>query len=370
MRAPIKIVHLLYSGLGGHASVFFNIVNTNNTTEFSHFGLFGGVENLNNDSKIRCLENKISFDFLLKKQGFDFKFYYQILKILCRERPKIIMLHGGSFLLPVILYKLLKINTKLILRDTQAAHLKKKSEWYLLILSHFLCNKLVFLTEESRSSLKEKIPFWFNKSKTVIISNGIDLIKYQKVNPSINFKTPIIIGMQSRLQLIKDHPTLIKAFSLLADNNPHYELHIAGDGTTLESLIKLVKDLKLENKVFFNGLLNEAELLNFMGTLDIYIHATFGETLSNSILQAMACGLPIVASDVKGVNNLITDGLSGLLYESENINQLMEKIQYLIINSSSARELGDFARIEVEKHYSNEIMSLKYQKTFVRMIKE
>lgn len=363
-----KILHIIYSGLGGQSADFFNL--TNNT--FNHISLFAGIEPLNIDNEERCIEGNVPYYFLLKKQGLDLRFYYQIFKILKREHPNIILLHGGSFLLPVIIYKIIKINTKLIIRDTQAAHLKKKSEWLFLILAHFLCDKLIFLTEESRNSLKEKIPFWFNKSKTLIISNGIETNKYKRLKINNTYKKPVIIGMQSRLQLIKDHPTLIKAFSLLIKTYSSYELelHIAGDGVTMQTLTALVASLNLDHQVVFHGMLNDSELLDFMNNLDIYVHATFGETMSNSILQAMSFSLPIIASNVWGVNNLIINKHNGLLYESENIEDLVYKIHSFLDEPNVAKRLANMARNEVEALYSVSLMKAKHEQIFLELSKQ
>lgn len=367
----IKIVHLLYSGLGGHSSVFFNIASSKAGVQFSHIAFFGGVETLNQDSESRCINQSIPFIFLLKKQGVDLKFNYQIFKTLLKDRPKILMLHGAGFLIPVLFYKIISLKTRILIRDTQAPHLKTKFDWCLLIIAHFFCDKMVFLTVESFQSLKKVLNFLFNNSKSLIIPNGVNSIQFYQKTSLFNKET-VNLGMQSRLQQIKDHPTLIKAFSLLIAKNTDYnfKLHIAGDGATIGQLKFLTSQLKLEDHIIFYGMLEEEELIDFMQNLDIYIHATFGETMSNSILQAMACGLPIVASDVKGVNNLIKNNQNGLLYESENIQQLMEKIYYLVINPIIATEVGNTARNEVENHYSNEIMNLKYLKTFISMIKE
>ena len=369
MEKGIKIVHLLYSGLGGHSSVFFNIATSKKDAQFSHVAFFGGVEFLNPDNEFRCINDDLPFYFFLKKRGFDLSFNIQIFKTLIKERPEILMLHGAGFLLPALFFKLFRFKSKILVRDTQAPHLKTRLEWLFLFLAHFFCDKMVFLTRESLDNLKNALNYFFNDSKTLIISNGVDTIKFCQKSDLLNKET-INLGMQSRLQTIKDHPTLIKAFSLLITKNVEYnfKLHIAGDGATLGQLRLLTAELNLENHIIFYGMLEEEKLIDFMQSLDIYIHATFGETMSNSILQAMACGLPIVASDVKGVNNLIKDDQNGFLYESENIDQLMEKIYYLIINPSIARELGNSARNEVEKHYSNEIMINKYQKTFFDLI--
>ncbi|MDB5118127.1 MAG: hypothetical protein JWQ79_3619 [Mucilaginibacter sp.] len=362
---PKRIIHLLYSGLGGHSSVFFSLREADRSNSYDHIPVFGGIESLNPDSLNRCIKEDIPYCFFKKKQGIDVRFYTKILKSMIRQKPDMIFLHGAGFILPVIFYWLRYPQVKIIIRDTQAAHLKTFSEWVFLGIAHLICHKTIFLTEESKKSLQEKFPIIYSPSKTAVISNGINIDKFsnsliKKKNDSIN------IGMQSRLQAIKDHPSLIKAFNKIIKLYPQYQLqlHIAGDGQTMDDLKKMVFELDLSENVFFWGMLNEKKLTDFLQHLDIYVHATFGETMSNSILQAMSCGLPVIASNVWGVNNMINDGYTGVLYESENVDQLSDKIKFMIENPIIAKRIGDAARVEIENKYSSKIMSQNYEKIF------
>ena len=100
--------------------------------------------------------------------------------------------------------------------------------------------------------------------------------------------------MQSRLVPIKDHITLIKALSIVKNSlKTEIKLRLAGDGETLPLFKELVLRLNVGENVEFCGMLNEKELAAFTSSLDIYIHATHGETLSTALMQAQAFGLPI-----------------------------------------------------------------------------
>ena len=145
--------------------------------------------------------------------------------------------------------------------------------------------------------------------------------------------------------------------------NHSFRLRIAGDGDTMPDLVNLAKELGIAEQVEFCGMLNETALLDFMLSLDIYVHATMGETMSNSIMQAMACQLPVVASNVWGVNNMIENGVDGLLYEPGNAEQLSNILLRLADNTEEANHLGATARNIASNKYSNKTVFQRYKAT-------
>jgi glycosyltransferase involved in cell wall biosynthesis len=116
--------------------------------------------------------------------------------------------------------------------------------------------------------------------------------------------------------------------------------------------------------VHFLGVLNEIQLVEFYSSLGIYVHTSYGETMSTSIMQAQASGLPIIASDVKGINNVIRTDVNGFLVELNNVEKLTEKIEILIESAELRMNFSRASRLYAEKHLSNEIMFEMYQKAF------
>ncbi|WP_375577887.1 glycosyltransferase [Marivirga tractuosa] len=91
----------------------------------------------------------------------------------------------------------------------------------------------------------------------------------------------------------------------------------------------MVNKLSLADQVEFEGLLTRNQLLSFYQSLDAYIHASEGETICYSIMEAQACGLPILASDVEGINNVISEYTGGLLYKN-SAKDMATKISTLL----------------------------------------
>lgn len=359
-----KVLHILYSGLGGHGSVFFSLVKADYKHNFDQEAIFCGVESVREEYIKKCSYYNVTNYSLRKKPGFHPALYFQLYRLLVKRNPDIIFLHGTSFILPAFLYKLAHKNKRIIVRETQAHHLKTRTEWIWLRLAVRFSDTIVFLSAASRDDLFKKYSSGLLKRKSVIIPNGLDTSYYKPVEKNTSGK--LVIGMQSRLQPIKDHPALLKAFALLVKRFPDtaIELRIAGDGETAESLKKLALDLGIAHKTEFCGMLEESDLLLFMHTLDIYVHATFGETMSNSIMQAMACGLPIIASDVWGVNNMVKNNETGVLYESENVEDLTEKLSLFVSDKDLRLRFAISAREQAAHEYSLDAFFKNYARLF------
>ena len=359
-------MHMLYSGLGGHGSVFFSLVEADIKKEFDYRAVFCGTVNMLDDYKINCRRLQVPYHYLTKKNGVHTPSFFHLFKFFFKNRPTVIFLHGVTFgIISAFCYKIIKPRTKIIVRDTQAHHLKTRMEWFWMFFCILLAKRIVVLTEVSAEGLKKKFGWMVQKKKIVLIPNGLKIEKYKPVG-RLSTEKKIAIGMQSRLQPIKDHPTLLRAFAILKEKFTNYSLslHIAGDGETMPTIQELIKELGLQESVRLHGMLNESELIEFMHSLDIYVHATFGETLSNSIMQAMACGLPVIASDVWGVNNMITNNQTGLLYKSGDFEQLATLLEKLFNSPELRTTLGNAARDFAINQYSDAVMFSRYKQLF------
>lgn len=356
-----KLTHILYSGLGGHGSVFRSFVNADKENEFEVSALFYGIEQAKEEYLEFCKQKGIKYQFVRKKRGLDLAFFFRVHLALKKLNPNHIFIHGSYLILPAWFYFLFK-KKSIIVRETQANHLKTKFEWLMLLIAQIFSSKMVYLSKAYFTEVNQKLKWFFANSKSTVIPNGIDLELFSpqlKPEPIKIFK----IGMLSRLVKIKDHETLLKAVAILNKKQPNIELHIAGDGETKDKLIELKEKLQLQN-VFFLGMINESDIPDFLKELDMYVHASFGETMSTSIMQAQACGLPIVASDVKGVNNMISNGENGLLVPVNKPSDLANSIVKLINNNQLRIKLSEASFNYAKSNLSMQRMYNSYKNLF------
>ena len=365
----MKILHVLYSGLGGHGNVFFSMVNADVNKRSEYEALFFGIEDVRSDYIDLCNKNNIKFYFAKKnKIGFDRAYIRSILSYIKQSDPEIVFLHGSAYILPAKFAGISsKKRYKIIVRETQANHLKSKAQWITLIFAMALADKIVCLTKEFDNQLKKKLRFFYRKNKIVIIPNGLDLAMYKPIEQNAGEAREGVVftmGMQSRIVIIKDHFTLLKAFAIVKSSEDisakNLRLKIAGDGDIKDELIKFSEELGIKNDVEFTGMLNEESLVSFLQSLDLYIHASLGETMSTAIMQAMACGLPVIASDVSGINNMIVPSVTGILVPPKDEHLLAAAIKDCINKPLTRRSLAEKAHEFATDNFSNQAMLEAY----------
>lgn len=362
----MKILHILYSGLGGHGSVFFSMVDADDEHLFQTHALFNGIEDVRKEYVTRCLTHHIPYSFVKKIAGKHVDFFYGLLRAIRSTKPDLIFAHGSLRIPAAVAFKVMNNwKTKIIVRETQAMHMKTSREKLALKVAMQFADKIVFLSEEYREEVKKSLGYHYRANKTVVIPNGIDLGFFRPIVRDRNRQ--VVLGMQSRLVEIKDHVNLIAAMAILKKLNPELEFHlyIAGDGGYRSYLQDFTSKEGLDSSVTFMGMLNEAELPKFLQSLDIYIHASLGETMSTAIMQAMACALPVIASDVDGINNMIQHGKNGILVPVKNKLALAEAISSLATDNVRQEILKSGALVYAQSHFSNKRMFDSYKQIFL-----
>jgi len=343
-----RVVHVLYSGLGGHAAVLFALLEAGFMRSADHHILFVGVEAPPVDYIRRCSNLTISWTYVSKVSGKqNLAFQISLAQKLVKIKPDVSFLHGTAAIPAVFLLKIARLVPQMfiLLRDTEPNHLKTRREWIFLAIAYQIVDRFVHLTDEAVNGTRKRLGMMVRQKKVCTIPNGLDTAFYSPTNEAKKRDGVIHIGMQSRLQPTKDHPTLIEAFVQVCHRHPdkRFHLHIAGDGSTYSTIQAMIQKNKLGEISTLHGTLGQIALRDFLRGLDIYVHCTHGETMSTALMQALSCGLPTVASDVWGVSNMIT-AEAGILYKPRDSNDLAEKISWLVNNPEERKQWGGKAR--------------------------
>ena len=188
------------------------------------------------------------------------------------------------------------------------------------------------------------------EEKIAIIPNGLDLSEYANLPPKGAFKSKFgipeekkIILYLGRIHKIKGIDFLIKAYAYLI-NDMHYKevlLVIAGpDDGYLKEAKSLASALGISKHVLFTGPLYGQDKLEAYVDSDVVVLPSRYETFPMTILEAYACGKPVIASKVGGLEDLIINGETGLLFEPENVKQLAESIFNLLNGNEVAKKNG------------------------------
>ena len=161
--------------------------------------------------------------------------------------------------------------------------------------------------------------------------------------------SPVLVSV-GRLVELKGQEQLIRAVARLVERFPGMRLYILGAGDREQALKQLAEDERVSDQVVFTGAVGE--VTKYLAQSDVYLSASRSEGMPVSILEAMACRLPVVASDIPGNRSVVTAGQTGLLFELDNVDDLVEKVTELLLNREFANDLACRARQMVAREYS------------------
>jgi glycosyltransferase involved in cell wall biosynthesis len=188
-----------------------------------------------------------------------------------------------------------------------------------------------------------------------VIPNSIDpeIFKKKKSNfkSDMKIREDVIITFVGRLVFLKNVQNLINTLHKL-ENVSRLKLVIVGDGPYREKLEELVNSLNLNYKVLFLGKKNHEEIVEVLNSTDIFVNPSYVEGLPHSVLEAGSIGIPIIASNVGGTNEVIENGFNGFLIEPDDINDLIKKLEKLINDDELRKEFSRRIRNTVIKNFN------------------
>ena len=198
-------------------------------------------------------------------------------------------------------------------------------------------------------------------NKILIIPNGIDLAPYQNLPEQSEarqrFGLPVasqLVGTVSRARPVKNLELLLEAFAILTSSKESQpdgmHLAIVGDGPLLPNLLAQTRRLGISNQVFFLG--EQEDIPTFLAGLDVFVLSSQFEGLPNAVLEAMAAGLPVAATAVGGVPELVVPGETGLLVPSNEPQALALALSHLLADEPQRKRLGQAGQERVAHYFS------------------
>jgi len=185
------------------------------------------------------------------------------------------------------------------------------------------------------------------------ILNGVDLEHFRPVSRE-GSRSPFVIGCTARLHAKNDHAALLRAFAQLHTRHSEVRLLLVGRGPEEAPLRRLASDLGVARAVTFAG--EQTDVAPSLERMDLYVQASVAEGMPNSILEAMAAGLPVVATAVGGTPEVVVHGESGLLAPPANPPVLAEAMLALTEDGRMRERFGLAGRARVEAHFGEGVM--------------
>jgi len=289
----------------------------------------------------------------------SFLFFFSRMKtILIKYQPQAVLLY--SFSLPQVLVaiaaRVAQIN-KIAIRpgNPPPKNVSERYKWQILVqtcrwlgVSIHCCSQSVHEQFQSLGQLPHgsfPIP---NGCNVEDISQRATQIREQ----SLHSET-LVIGMVARLNAIKDHDTLIRAFAIVQKKFPNTALWIIGDGDNKPQLQNLARELEVDKQVVFWG--SRSDVPELLGQMDIYAFSTSSdEGFGIALIEAMAAQLPIIASDVAACREVLANGQAGLLVSPKNPEAFANTLYQLLVSQEQRKHRGEKGFAHALSNYTSQ----------------
>ncbi len=328
---------------------------SNNTIDVRIVILYGNVDPFFMPF-INRYEKKI---FILnKKNSFDFSAAKKFKKIINDFQPNVINLHLSCLITYFFAFGFKRKPWKIIQTVHSIAN-KEATKIDMIIRGPYIRKKMLSFIGISKK-ISESILELFPKSRVDTIYNGIKFPKNVPLYNPENKKYDLICV--ARFHPIKNHKLLVDVFDDLHKLDNKSKLILLGTGELLENTKQYVKNKGLENEITFAGM--QKDVYPFLYDSKAFILSSIYEGNPISILEAMAAGLPIIAPDVGGITDVVSNDLNGMIYNiSDEASSIANKIHLLLKNEKEMVNMSQNSK-KIVKKYSIEECARSYVSVF------
>jgi glycosyltransferase involved in cell wall biosynthesis len=231
-------------------------------------------------------------------------------------------------------------------------------------------DKVIFNSGQVVNHAREKEGV--RENQVVIIPNGVEDLRTRSGALRIDSRRQlglepktVLLGAVARLYPQKNLSLFLRALAKLSMLQ-EWKALVVGDGPERRQLLALADELRLTDRVIWLGA--RAEVEAWLAAMDVFVHTSDFEGMPNAVMEAMAMGLPVVASAVDGTCELIEDGVSGYLLPPGDVDAFAERIRELMEDSDLAHQLGGKAHRDVLERFGMARMIEAYEQLFLSLV--
>lgn len=224
-----------------------------------------------------------------------------------------------------------------------------REAWWEILVDRLLQHRTDMMIASSQAVRQSFIQRGIRPAKIAVIYNSVDLARFDAVDREAARRTTrqafgwdeghFVVGTVARLNRIKGLDRLIEAAKTVAEAIPQARFLVVGDGPQREALLSWVRHLGLGERCIFAGL--RSDISQILPALDLFVLPSLSEALGIAAIEALASGVPVVASRVGGVPEVVTHGEVGLLVPPGDAVQLAQAILHVAANPVEARQWAD-----------------------------
>ncbi|OPY61758.1 MAG: putative glycosyltransferase EpsF [Pelotomaculum sp. PtaU1.Bin065] len=310
--------------------------------------------------------------FTVKKgQGVDYSLFSRLRKHFVEQKPDLVHSHNPA----PWLYGAFAAKVSGIRHIVHTEHSNLPSdEIKMLFLEKILSRISSVIISDSHVVTRRLVEGQkLSPANIVTVVNGIDTERFNVNDRSIELRRSlgiadeeVVIGNVARLEPVKDHSSLLKAFSILVRNCPRCRLILAGDGSLRRELERQTRDLKITESVCFLGMRNDIPSL--LSIFDVFVLSSLSEGLPLVLLEAMAAKRPVVATRVGGNIEVVDDGVTGLLVPPNDADTLAHYLSMLTRSPHIRQAMGEKGRLRVKQLFDFEKMLVSYENIYADLL--
>lgn len=373
-RQPIHIAHLIWHfSTGGLENGLVNLINQLPQDKYRH----SIITLTGHDPQFatRIKTNNVSLHCLNKANGHDWGTFGRLNRLLQNLQPDILHSRNLATLELQVIGWWQKVPLRIHGEHGWDSHdiggCNKKNRLIRRVFKAFV-HRFICLSSESEHYLTDIIKI--DKSRVERICNGVDTEKFAQASPAeltlpagTTAPTPVIFATVGRLATVKNQALLLKAYGLLQQQHPQYcnqsALFIVGDGPCRQQLEQLRDTLQLGAQVVFTG--NRQDIAQLMQRFDVFVLPSLAEGISNTLLEAMAAGTPVIATAVGGNSDLLPQRLLQTnLVASDNPQQLSNAMLRYLQQREALSYDAQLVKNHCHQHFSMDTMVQRYQKLY------
>lgn len=213
-----------------------------------------------------------------------------------------------------------------------------------------------------------EIPFGVDQEKFKFQPIKSELLTKNKIEPSD--KIILFVGGLDKAHYFKGVEVLLEAFNLIIKDISDVKLLIVGEGDLKDKYQKLAAELKIGDKVIFAGKVANKDLSDYYNLVSLVVLPSIdrSEAFGLVLLEAMAVGKPVIASNLPGVRTLVEVGVNGFLAEAGNVEDLAEKLLKILSEAELASYFGQAGRKKVEEIYNWEKVGKKLEEVYLKLL--
>lgn len=288
-----------------------------------------------------------------------------LVEVIRERRPALIHAHGSkAALIARVATMFSRHTTTVVTVHNQVLYggVSRPMRWIYLVLERRLARRTARIVTVSDALRRELIDIYRLPSDLVTtVHNGLDLAPFLAGGDRRGARArygvaddALLFGLAARFAPQKALDVLVEAAAGVLASEPRAVLMIAGDGPLLENVRTKARATSVRDRMLFPGF--ETDVPGLLAALDLYISSSVTEGLSLALIEAMAAGLPIVATRVGGTPEVVEDGVSGLLVPAGKAKPLADAIARLLADPPLRKRMGDAGRERAVAEFSEGTM--------------